>query len=148
MPLVWQARGVNRAAGGARGGQRMPASATSGRSYDAGLGAGSRAADSRGVVRPRVPARLPEDRYHPGARRTGAEPLRASWRPRAGHTGVAGSGRASAGSRGSTGHAQASTGRARASTGRAGASTLSQLAGTYGWRMYALPILMVLTVVV
>ncbi|WIY03355.1 DUF3152 domain-containing protein [Amycolatopsis mongoliensis] len=81
------------------------------------------AAPRTGQYRPaRQPAqRVGEDRYRPGGRRTSAEPLSASWKP----------------------HVE--TPREKSEPPKAG---LAKLTGTYGWRVYALPILVVLTVLV
>ncbi|MFJ9783451.1 DUF3152 domain-containing protein [Amycolatopsis sp. NPDC101161] len=77
-----------------------------------------------GQYRPAKPAaqRVGEDRYRPGGRRTSAEPLSASWKPRV----------------------EASREKA-APPQKTG---IAKLTGTYGWRVYALPILVVLTVLV
>lgn len=76
-----------------------------------------------GQYRPaRQPAqRVGEDRYRPGGRRTSAEPLSASWKP----------------------HAEAP--REKPEPPQAG---IAKFTKTYGWRVYALPILVVLTVLV
>ena len=65
--------------------------------------------------------RVGEDRYRPGGRRTSAEPLSASWKP----------------------HVE--TPREQPEPPKAG---LAKFTKTYGWRVYALPILVVLTVLV
>ncbi|WP_284747453.1 DUF3152 domain-containing protein [Amycolatopsis sp. RTGN1] len=77
-----------------------------------------------GQYRPaRQPAqRVGEDRYRPGGRRTSAEPLSASWKP----------------------HAE--TPREKPEPPKA--AGLAKFTKTYGWRVYALPILVVLTVLV
>ncbi|WP_433268727.1 DUF3152 domain-containing protein [Actinosynnema sp. CS-041913] len=62
-------------------------------------------------------ARPPDDRYRRGSRRTGAEPLTASWEP---------------------------AGRHRRSRRRG----LKGLVANYGWRIYAVPVLLVLTALV
>ncbi|RZS44224.1 uncharacterized protein DUF3152 [Herbihabitans rhizosphaerae] len=91
-------------------------------------------ADGRGAVRKRPRSAAPrgsagtvrvrrlgeEERYKPGGRRTTAEPLAASWNPKP------------------------PKGRRRKQK-RQG---VSGLIGTYGWRVYALPILLVLTALV
>jgi hypothetical protein len=76
-----------------------------------------------GQYRPARPAaqRVGEDRYRPGGRRTSAEPLSASWKP----------------------HVE--TPREKPEPPKAG---LAKFTKTYGWRVYALPILVVLTVLV
>ncbi|WP_092530960.1 DUF3152 domain-containing protein [Amycolatopsis arida] len=74
----------------------------------------ARAGGSRGV----------EDRYRPGTRRTAAEPLRASWRPKTDPERPAGERK------------------------RPRQSRLRRVASTYGWRIYALPILVALTALV
>ncbi|GAB3482112.1 DUF3152 domain-containing protein [Amycolatopsis cihanbeyliensis] len=65
-----------------------------------------------------------DDRYRPGLRRTTAEPLRASWRPKA------------------TEEDATKRGEPRRR------SKLSKAVRTYGWRVYALPVLLVLTALV
>lgn len=77
-----------------------------------------------GQYRPaRQPAqRVGEDRYRPGGRRTSAEPLSASWKP----------------------HVE--TPREKPEPPKAGG--FAKFTKTYGWRVYALPILVVLTVLV
>jgi hypothetical protein len=76
-----------------------------------------------GQYRPsKAPAqRVAEDRYRPGGRRTSAEPLSASWKP---HVEIP---------------------REKPAPPKAG---LAKFTKTYGWRVYALPILVVLTVLV
>ncbi|WP_037316403.1 DUF3152 domain-containing protein [Amycolatopsis orientalis] len=79
-----------------------------------------------GQYRPSPPPsqRLDEDRYRPGARRTSAQPLSASWKPH-------------------------ESGAARPqSAKRQGGSGIGRFAKTYGWRVYALPILVVITALV
>ncbi|HET6703972.1 DUF3152 domain-containing protein [Amycolatopsis sp.] len=66
--------------------------------------------------------RVDEDRYRPGGRRTSAEPLSASWKPEVPV--------------------------AREKADPPPKSGLTKLTKTYGWRVYALPILVVLTVLV
>ncbi|MEU6643668.1 DUF3152 domain-containing protein [Saccharomonospora sp. NPDC046836] len=63
--------------------------------------------------------RASDDRYRPGTRRVTAEPLRASWQPTADN---------------------AKPARKR--------SALRRLASTYGWRAYAVPVLLVITALV
>jgi hypothetical protein len=77
-----------------------------------------------GQYRPaKAPAqRVGEDRYRPGGRRTSAEPLSASWKPKV--------------------EAPREKKEPPPNTG------LSKFTKTYGWRVYALPILVVLTVLV
>ncbi|WP_072481666.1 DUF3152 domain-containing protein [Amycolatopsis australiensis] len=72
-----------------------------------------------GQYRPAL--RTGEDRYRPGGRRTSAEPLSASWKPKV------------------------ETAREKPEPPKAG---IKKLTKTYGWRVYALPILVVLTVLV
>jgi hypothetical protein len=81
-----------------------------------------------GQYRPggRRPVRQAEDRYRQGGRRTGAEPLSASWRPIEEHSGE-----------NPFGHPI-----------KAPAKRDKKLSKTYGWRLYALPILLVLTALV
>ncbi|MEQ0563706.1 DUF3152 domain-containing protein [Amycolatopsis sp. NEAU-NG30] len=81
-------------------------------------------APESGQYRPsKTPAqRLGEDRYRPGGRRTSAEPLSASWKPEVPAT--------------------------REKKDPPPKSGLAKLTKTYGWRVYALPILVVLTVLV
>ncbi|MEV7091293.1 DUF3152 domain-containing protein [Amycolatopsis sp. NPDC051045] len=78
-----------------------------------------------GQYRPsKAPAlRVDEDRYRPGGRRTSAEPLSASWQPRV------------------------EPPREKQAV-EAPKSGLAKFTKTYGWRVYALPILVVLTVLV
>lgn len=71
------------------------------------------------------------DRYRPRSRRTELEPLEASWRPEPQDDGAAGARRPRGGKR----------------VGRRGSSGLGKLVGTYGWRVYALPVLLVITVI-
>ncbi|WP_410675180.1 DUF3152 domain-containing protein [Amycolatopsis sp. cmx-4-68] len=77
-----------------------------------------------GQYRPaKAPAqRVDEDRYRPGGRRTSAEPLSASWKP----------------------HVEKPSEEQEPPA----KSGLAKLTKTYGWRVYALPILVVLTVLV
>lgn len=77
---------------------------------------------------PRSATRLSEDRYRLGGRRTSAEPLRASWQPEKGEP--------EEGAEGSGGKRPAKDG------------LVARLAGAYGWRMYVLPILLVITALV
>lgn len=79
-----------------------------------------------GQYRPTPPPsqRLDEDRYRPGSRRTSAQPLSASWKPH--DSGAAKVKAAKRKSKGGIGH----------------------FAKTYGWRVYALPILVVITALV
>lgn len=78
-----------------------------------------------GQYRPTPPPsqRLDEDRYRPGGRRTSAQPLSASWKPH-------------------------ETGAAKAAAKRKRKGGIGQFAKTYGWRVYALPILVVITALV
>jgi hypothetical protein len=78
-----------------------------------------------GQYRPsKAPAqRVSEDRYRPGGRRTSAEPLSASWKPRVEPP-------------------------AKETSEKPPKTLFAKLTGTYGWRVYALPILVVLTVLV
>ncbi|MEU4249194.1 DUF3152 domain-containing protein [Amycolatopsis sp. NPDC026612] len=78
-----------------------------------------------GQYRPaKAPAqRVDEDRYRPGGRRTNAEPLSASWKP----------------------HVEVPREKSAEPPSKAG---IAKLTKTYGWRVYALPILVVLTVLV
>ncbi|MDQ7809260.1 DUF3152 domain-containing protein [Amycolatopsis sp. A133] len=78
-----------------------------------------------GQYRPsKAPAlRVDEDRYRPGGRRTSAEPLSASWKP----------------------HVEAPAEKPAEAAPQSG---IAKLTKTYGWRVYALPILVVLTVLV
>ncbi|KZB82410.1 DUF3152 domain-containing protein [Amycolatopsis regifaucium] len=79
-----------------------------------------------GQYRPTPPPsqRLDEDRYRPGTRRTSAQPLSASWKP----------------------HEPAAKAGDRKAKGKSGG--IGQFAKTYGWRVYALPILVVITALV
>ncbi len=76
-----------------------------------------------GQYRPSKAQRAEDDRYRPGSRRTSAEPLSASWKP----------------------HVDAPREKPAEAASKAG---ISKLTKTYGWRVYALPILVVLTVLV
>jgi hypothetical protein len=78
-----------------------------------------------GQYRPsKAPAqRVSEDRYRPGGRRTSAEPLSASWKP----------------------HVEAPPEKKAPEPPKPG---ITSFAKTYGWRVYAVPILVVLTVLV
>jgi hypothetical protein len=74
---------------------------------------------------PRVTAvRTGEDRYRPGGRRTSAEPLRASWQPKV--------------------EDEERPTRARKQT----PGKISSLKKTFGWRAYAIPVLIVITVLI
>ncbi len=81
-------------------------------------------------------ANLFEDRYQPGVRRTTAEPLRASWRP-------APVGQQPPGGKGSGDKGSGDKGK-EPEPPRKKRSKLS----AYGWRVYALPVLLVLTALV
>jgi hypothetical protein len=78
-----------------------------------------------GQYRPsKAPAlRVDEDRYRPGSRRTSAEPLSASWKPKV----------------------EVPREKPAEPPPKSG---IAKLTKTYGWRVYALPILVVLTVLV
>lgn len=69
--------------------------------------------------------RVSEDRYRPGSRRTTAEPLRASWQPKVDAV------------------EEDDVDEEPAKSGK-----FSKLSRTYGWRVYALPILVVLTALI
>ena len=73
-------------------------------------------------IRPEVARRPPEERYSAGGRRTAAEPLAAKWRPQAEDKGEPARGKPRKGVKG--------------------------FAATYGWRVYALPVLVVVTALV
>lgn len=89
-----------------------------------GSGAGrSPSASESAVAEPSAGRRLPEDRYRRGARRTAAQPLAASWEPEVGEPDE----RRPAG------------GRRRGFAG---------MVANYGWRVYAIPVLLVLTALV
>ncbi|MEU4672154.1 DUF3152 domain-containing protein [Amycolatopsis sp. NPDC023774] len=79
-----------------------------------------------GQFRPSKPAaqRVGEDRYRPGSRRTNAEPLKASWQPK--------------------GDEEKPAARKPAAKKRG----VGGFVKTYGWRVYALPILVVITALV
>ncbi|MQA61081.1 MAG: DUF3152 domain-containing protein [Actinophytocola sp.] len=81
----------------------------------------------RDVRRLPIPAPPAEDRYRPGGRRTGGEPLEASWRPDATPPPSSGGSHA---------------------LSRKPKSKLSKVLGNYGWRAYALPVLLALTLIV
>ncbi|GAA1969924.1 DUF3152 domain-containing protein [Amycolatopsis minnesotensis] len=73
--------------------------------------------------RPAPKVRLGEDRYRPGSRRTTSEPLSASWRPQEDPDD-------------------------EPKRPRKKKSGLAKLTKTYGWRVYALPVLVVITALV
>ena len=119
-PALWHPGAVDRVKQDARGEDRRPPHRASAR----------RTPDAEdhprtGQYRPsKAPAqRVGEDRYRPGGRRTSAEPLSASWKPRI------------------------ELPREKEAE-EAPKSGLLKLTKTYGWRVYALPILVVLTVLV
>ncbi len=116
---LWHPGAVDRVKHDARGeDRRAPHRASARRTPEPGD------APRTGQYRPaRQPAqRVGEDRYRPGGRRTSAEPLSASWKP----------------------HAE--TPREKPEPPKA--AGLAKFTKTYGWRVYALPILVVLTVLV
>jgi len=76
----------------------------------------------------RSTVRLSEDRYRPRARRVKGEPLAAAWKPPT--------------------SAQLEQDPEEAREARLSKNTLRRLIGTYGWRVYALPVLLVITVLV
>ncbi|WP_228684932.1 DUF3152 domain-containing protein [Amycolatopsis thermoflava] len=75
----------------------------------------------------RPSVRLSEDRYRPRARRVQAEPLAASWKPP---------------------QAQLEQDPEEARRERRRKGKVGRLVGAYGWRVYALPVLVVITVLV
>ncbi|NIH85372.1 DUF3152 domain-containing protein [Amycolatopsis granulosa] len=75
----------------------------------------------------RSSVRLSEDRYRPRARRVQAEPLAAQWRPP---------------------QAQLEQDPEEARKARRRQGRVGRLVGAYGWRVYALPVLVVITVLV
>lgn len=77
-------------------------------------------------IRPAVTRRPPEERYSPGGRRTSAQPLAAAWRP------------------------DRSDDEQAAKPGRGGKprSGVAKFTAAYGWRVYALPVLVVVTALV
>ena len=75
----------------------------------------------------RSPRARGQDRYRPGNRRTSAEPLSASWQPAS---------------------AQLEQDAAEARQARRRHSLFNRVTKTYGWRVYALPILIVITALV
>ncbi|MDQ0377217.1 DUF3152 domain-containing protein [Amycolatopsis thermophila] len=75
----------------------------------------------------RSSVRLSEDRYRPRSRRVQAEPLAASWKPP---------------------QAQLEQDPEEAREARRRRGKVRRLVGTYGWRVYALPVLVVITVLV
>ncbi len=81
-----------------------------------------------GQYRPTTPPsqRLGDDRYRPGSRRTSAEPLSASWKP----------------------HQDSGPRPKPAAAKRKNSGGVGKFAKTYGWRVYALPILVVITALV
>jgi Protein of unknown function (DUF3152) len=83
-------------------------------------------------IRPVVTRRPLDERYRSGSRRTSAQPLAASWRPER-----AGSDKTTDG------------GAERPKPARAGKQRgVAGFAATYGWRVYALPVLVVVTALV
>ncbi|MBB4686044.1 DUF3152 domain-containing protein [Amycolatopsis jiangsuensis] len=86
-----------------------------------------------GQFRPskRPAERVGQDRYRPGSRRTSAEPLKASWQPHDGSPEAP--------------EADEKPVRRKPPTKK---TTLAAFVKTYGWRVYALPILVVITVLV
>ncbi|MEC3979246.1 DUF3152 domain-containing protein [Amycolatopsis sp. H20-H5] len=75
--------------------------------------------------------RVSEDRYRPGSRRTTAEPLRASWKPHDSEADV-----------------EEKPARRSGRASDTGGAKLGKFTKLYGWRVYAVPILIVLTVLV
>ncbi|GAA4549328.1 DUF3152 domain-containing protein [Amycolatopsis samaneae] len=119
---------MDRVKSDARGDEQRTQYVASSRRSPHGTGRGAAEPPRTGQYRPTVspPRRVSEDRYRPGGRRTAAEPLRASWQPHAEDDEEAPKG-----------------GRKPPSGGKFG-----RFAKTYGWRVYALPVLVVLTALV
>lgn len=93
---------------------------------DRSQSARARDAQPRGHVHdPRAPR---TDRYEPRTRRTDAEPLEASWRPE-------------------TPQGPRRRGRGKRVAQQRPSSRFGKLIGLYGWRIYALPVLLVITVI-
>ncbi|WP_020662422.1 DUF3152 domain-containing protein [Amycolatopsis benzoatilytica] len=111
-------------------GARDRRSSTAGSARRSGSSSSSRTASSDpdsprvGQYRPeKQPAqRVGEDRYRPGSRRTRAEPLSAAWQPK--------------------------DGAERRPAKKKPRSPFARFVKTYGWRVYALPILAVITILV
>lgn len=123
---MWHPGSVDRLKQDARAKDRRGPTAGSAR-RSASSGSGDAEADSPrvGQYRPaRKPAqRVGEDRYRPGSRRTSAEPLAAAWKPKDG-------------------------GSEKRPAPKKKQSPFGRFVKTYGWRVYALPILAVITVLV
>jgi hypothetical protein len=124
---------VDRVTHGARGDERRaqyPSSARStprAQTKDSGLPPRTGQYRPSGSPAPRVATvRASEERYRPGGRRTSAEPLRASWQPKS--------------------DGEERPARARKQPPPTG--KLAKISKTYGWRAYAVPILVVLTVLI
>lgn len=121
------ARGENRRASYA-GSARRSSAGSSASSQNGGSSLTDTGSPRVGQFRPSKPPaqRLGDDRYRPGSRRTSAEPLKASWQPK----------RADAAEP------------AREPTAAKKKRGVGRFVKTYGWRVYALPILVVITVLV
>ncbi|MBB2506370.1 DUF3152 domain-containing protein [Amycolatopsis echigonensis] len=104
--------------------RRGPTAGSARRSASSGSGDAEADSSRVGQYRPaRKPAqRVGEDRYRPGGRRTSAEPLAASWKPK--------------------------DGAEKRPEPKKKQSQFGRFVKTYGWRVYALPILAVITVLV
>ena len=124
---------MDRVTHGARGEERRTQYPSSARRTPPAQAKGSAVPPRTGQYRPSgspaprvATVRASEERYRPGGRRTSGEPLRASWQPKAGDEERPTRGRKQPPPRGK----------------------LSKLSKTYGWRAYAVPILVVLTVLI
>jgi hypothetical protein len=136
---LWHPGAVDRLQHDARGDDRRASYAGSSRRTSSGAassGSSKKPANSPltdtgsprvGQFRPsKAPAqRVGEDRYRPGTRRTSAEPLRASWKPKS---------------------EDEPERPARRPVKKSGG--IGKFVKTYGWRVYALPILVVITALV
>ncbi|MFE0028769.1 DUF3152 domain-containing protein [Amycolatopsis sp. NPDC059021] len=117
---------MDRVKSDARGDEQRTQYVASSRRSAHGTGRGSPVPPRTGQYRPTAtpPQRVGEDRYRPGGRRTSAEPLRASWKPQA----------------------ESEPDEPRRKPVKRG--KFGTFAKTYGWRVYALPILVVITALV
>jgi uncharacterized protein DUF3152 len=136
---LWHPGAVDRLKHDARGDDRRASYAGSSRRTSSGAassGSSKKPANSPltdtgsprvGQFRPSKPPaqRVGEDRYRPGSRRTSAEPLRASWKPKS---------------------EDEPERPARRPVKKSGG--IGKFVKTYGWRVYALPILVVITALV
>jgi hypothetical protein len=134
---IWQPDAVDRVTQEARSEERLAKHPPSRRRAPQTQTKDSGVPPHTGQYRPGHPSapvaatsRLGEDRYRPGGRRTAAEPLRASWQPHA-----------EPGDDDENGPSQSEGKQPRR-------GKLGKLTKAYGWRAYALPILVVFTVLI